>query len=317
MERKEIINNKYIIIEKRGNGITSDVFQVKDIKTEKFYAAKIFKNSSKFFLKEIEILNSIKKVNNPHIINIIESNITQNGQLPKEDQQYIILEYASKGDLFDYISLTNNGLKEKYCKIIFYKILKGIQACHNAGICHRDLKLQNILFDDNFNPKICDFGFATFNDKNLKDYLGTLNYAAPELFLKKPYDGFKVDIFSLGVVLLNLATCKIGFLEANKYDPYYRLIIAKDYKQYWYKVGKKINKISDELKNLYLKMISFNPEKRPTIEDILNDEWMKEINALNKEEFEKLENKVKKKLLNIEEIKMINEVKIKISKKNE
>ncbi len=307
MESKELINNKYIILEKKGNGVTSDVFQVKDIKTEKFYAAKIFKNSnSKFFLKEIEILNSIKKVNNPYIINIIESNISQNGQLPTKDKQYIILEYASKGELFDYISLTNNGLKEKYCKVIFYKILKGIQACHNAGVCHRDLKLQNILFDDNFNPKICDFGFAAFNDKNLKDYLGTFNYAAPELFLKQPYDGFKVDIFSLGVILFNLATCKIGFIEANKYDRYYKLIKAENYKQYWNKVGKKIKKISEELKNLYLKMVSFIPEKRPTIEEILNDEWMKEINVLNKEEFEKLENEVKKELLTIEEIKVKN-----------
>jgi len=302
MERKELINNKYIILEKKGYGLTSDVFQVKDIKTENFYAAKIFKKSSKFLFKEIEILNSIKKVNNPYIINMIESNISQN----TKDKKYIILEYASKGDLFDYISLINNGLKEKYCKVIFYKLLKGIQACHNTGICHRDLKLQNILFDGNFNPKICDFGFAAFNDKNLKEYIGTENYAAPELFLRKPYDGFKADIFSLGVILLNLATSKIGFLEAKKNDPYYKLIIDEDYKQYWEKVGKNINKISEDLKNLYLKMVSFIPEKRPTIEEILNDEWMKEINVLNKEEFEKLENEVKKELLIIEEIKMKN-----------
>ena len=306
MENKQIINNKYIIIEKEGDGATSNVFQVKEIKTEKVYAAKIFKNSSNFYLKEIEILNAIKKSNNPYIINMIESNITENGQLPAGDQQYIILEYAPKGELFDYISLINNGFKEKYCKVIFYKILKGIQACHNVGICHRDLKLQNILLNDNFNPKICDFGFATFNDKNLKDYLGTLNYVAPELYLKRPYDGFKVDIFNLGVILLNLATCWIGFLEATKNDKYYKLIIDKDYKKYWFKVGKNINKISEELKNLYIKMISFNPEKRPTIEEILNDEWMKEINVLNKEEFEKLENKIKEGFLMIEKIKIIN-----------
>ena len=306
MKSKQLISNKYITIEKRGDGATANVFKVKDIKTEKVYAAKIFKDSSNFFLKEIEILNSIKKVNNPYIINMIESNINENGQILTDGLEYIILEYASKGELFEYISLANNGFKEKYCKVIFYKILKGIQACHNAGICHRDLKLQNILLDNNFNPKICDFGFATFNDKNLKDYLGSLNYAAPELFLKKPYDGFKVDIFSLGVILLNLATCKIGFVKATKNDPYYRLIIDKDYKQYWYKVGKKINKISKELKNLYLKMVSFNPEERPTIEEILNDEWMKEINVLNKEEFEKLENEIKEWFLIIEIKKMLN-----------
>ena len=81
-----------------------------------------------------------------------------------------------------------------------------------------------------YNPKICDFGFATFNEKNLKDFLGTLNYLAPELILRKPYDGFKADIFSLGVILLNLATCKIGFFEASKNDQFYRLIMTQHYK---------------------------------------------------------------------------------------
>ena len=66
MESKQLINNKYIIIENGGDGATSNVFQVKDIKTEKVYSAKIFKNSSNFYLKEIEILNTIKKVNNPY-----------------------------------------------------------------------------------------------------------------------------------------------------------------------------------------------------------------------------------------------------------
>ena len=145
MKSKQLISNKYITIEKRGDGATANVFKVKDIKTEKVYAAKIFKDSSNFFLKEIEILNSIKKVNNPYIINMIESNINENGQILTDGLEYIILEYASKGELFEYISLANNGFKEKYCKVIFYKILKGIQACHNTGICHRDLKLQNIL----------------------------------------------------------------------------------------------------------------------------------------------------------------------------
>ena len=304
MENKEIINNKYLTVKDKGEGATATVFQVKDIKTEKDYAAKIFKKSNNFFLKEVEMLNSLKKVQSPYIINIIESNISQNGQIPTGDKPYIILEYASKGELFDYIRSTSNGFKEKHCKLIFYKISKGIQACHNAGICHRDLKPQNILLDDNFLPKICDFGFAIFNDKNLKDYLGTLNYAAPEIFLKKPYDGFKVDIFSLGVVLFNLATCKFGFIEANKKDAYYKLIMTRHYEQYWNIVGKKINKkLSEELKNLYIKMISFRPENRPTIEEILNDEWLKEINVLNKEEFEKLETEVREELLNIEEIK--------------
>ena len=89
MECKEIINNKYLTIDNKGEGATANVFEVRDIKTEKVYAAKVFKKSCDYyFLKEIEMLNAIKKDNNPYIINSIESNISENGQLPTEEKKY-------------------------------------------------------------------------------------------------------------------------------------------------------------------------------------------------------------------------------------
>ena len=132
----------------------------------------------------------------------------------------MVLEYASKGEIFNYLFYYEKGFIEKYAKVIFKMILKGVQACHNARICHRDLKMQNILLDEFFNPKICDFGFATEikDSEKLDKYLGTKNYAAPEMYLRKPYNGIKADIFSLGVVLINLVTWKIGFISATRED---------------------------------------------------------------------------------------------------
>ena len=72
---------------------------------------------------------------------------------------------------------------------MFYKILEGVQACHEADICHRDLKAQNILVDENddkiWNPKICDFGFAARGKELLEEKLGTACYIAPEIYKKK------------------------------------------------------------------------------------------------------------------------------------
>ena len=205
--------------------------------------------------------------------------------------------------MFNYIYFTQRGLEEKYVKVIFTKILKGVQACHNANICHRDLKMENILFDEQFNPKIYDFGFATFNENSLKDFLGTKSYAAPEILFHRPYDGFKADIFSLGVVLFTIVTCKFGFLQATIDDPYYRLIMTKYYRKYWDKVGKQIQgEISEEFKKLYCKMISFNPQDRPSIEDILYDPWFQEIRDLNDDELAKLENEIREELLKRETI---------------
>ena len=296
MESEDSIDGKYIIIEKKGHGATANVFLVKEPNSNKIYAAKVLKEKSEFFDKEIEVLDTLKPINNNYIVNLIESgtgNIIRVNRPTIQQKQYLVLQYAPKGELFNYIYCPHKGLQEKFSKVIFAKILKGIQACHNAGICHRDLKMQNILVDENFNPKICDFGFATFNTGKLNESLGTLNYAAPEILLNKPYDGFKADIFSLGVVLLTLVSCKIGFKEATKMDPYYRLIMTKHYGQYWNVVSSQIGEVSEDLKKLYNKMVSFRPQERPTIEEILNDDWMKEINDLTKEDYDQLENTIR------------------------
>ena len=136
------------------------------------------------------------------------------GSKQPETKQYFILDYASKGDLYEYIAFPEKDLKEIYAKLIFRKILEGVQALHTSGICHRDLKMENILLDGGFNPKICDFGYACEikgedESGKLKEYIGTPSYAAPELFLHRPYEGVKADIFSLGATLIKLVYLEI------------------------------------------------------------------------------------------------------------
>lgn len=73
------------------------------------------------------------------------------------------------------------------------------------NIAHRDLKLENILLDDQLNLKVADFGFAkTENVKKLQSYKGTQTYMAPEIRERKTYNGKKVDVFSAGVILFIL-----------------------------------------------------------------------------------------------------------------
>ena len=303
MNSEETIDNKYIIKEKKGKGATAYVFLVEEQNTQKIYASKVLKEPSNLFNKESEILNALKNYNNPYIVNIIDSGTGPiiRANRPTKTSQYIVLEYAPKGEMFNYIYFTQSGLGEKYGKVIFRKILEGVQACHNANICHRDLKMQNILFDEQFNPKICDFGFATFYKKNLDDFLGTESHAAPEVLHHRHYDGFKADIFSLGVILFTLVTFKNGFRKAYKKDLYYRLIMKENYEKFWDFIGNQIPKISDELKKLYLKMVSYKPQDRPSIEDILNDDWFQEIRDLDIEQLTQLENEIREELLKREQ----------------
>ena len=293
------IDNKYIILERKGKGATANVYLVEDKNNKAKYAVKVLKEITPYFEKEIEILQKVSILKNPYIINLIHygEGPVKKSSKPETNNQYMVLDYASKGELFDYIYCSEKGLDEKHAKLIFHKILKGLQAIHNSGICHRDLKMQNILVDDNFNPKICDFGFGAKiigedGSGRLNEFIGTPNYAAPEIFLHRPYDGVKVDIFSMGVVLLNLVTCRMGFVQATRLDKYYRCIMAKKYNMYWNLVSDMIGNVSEDLKNLYIKMVTFTPEQRPSIDDIFQDPWMKEVTFLDEKGYHELEHEV-------------------------
>ena len=280
MEGEGFIDNKYIIIKKIGEGAYGKVYLVKAKDTNKEFAVKVLQKEDKTLKIKIKIIKTFSSLKNKNIINMIN-----NGKGPfirkgkdKGEKEYIVYEYAPKGTLFDYFTNPNKGsLEENYAKILFKNILKGVQAMHNNKICHRDIKLENILLDENYNPKICDFGFViqVHEGRKLKGRCGTRGYCAPEILKEKKeytgYDGIKADIFSLGISLLSLVTGKQDkniekIIEANKFD---------EYKE---KLKIQIKDTSPEFQSLIIKMIDFNPDNRPKIDKILTEPWFNGIN---------------------------------------
>ena len=139
---------------------------------------------------------------------------------------------------------------------------------------HRDLKLENILVHDNLQLKIADFGFATYKKiSKLSSYRGTKTYMAPEIKEGKTYDGRQTDIFSAGVILFIIVLGIFPFSEAKKDEYYYKLIYEGKLEKYWKKTGGE--NLSEEFKDLVLKMLAYNPAKRPTIDEVKNHPWMK------------------------------------------
>lgn len=102
-------------------------------------------------------------------------------------------------------------LSNKEAAFVFNQVCKGVEYLHMNNICHRDLKMTNILIDYRHQVKIVDFGFSTRADTFHKMYCGTPSYMSPEIILKRSYLGKCVDVWSLGVVLYKLLTGEYPF----------------------------------------------------------------------------------------------------------
>jgi len=292
MQNLGTIDNTYTIQTLKGEeGFFYYIFTVRHNQTQDFQLIEVYKNALPANL--INIMNNLNALNHPYIIRFIGQG---NGPIvlnnhPQVNRPYIVYENVTHSYLFYYISAQE--FTERQSKLIFKKILEGVRVMHNANICHRNLKPGSILLDENYNPKIAGFCLSCINTNNLQS-AGTKSYEAPEVLARQPYDGIKADIFSLGQLLINLVTSQNGFLSSSKNDKYYRLIIEQNIDHYWHELHQ-INHLdlSQEFKNLFIRIVNPNPAQRPTIDEILNDAWMQEINNLNQEQMNALENQVR------------------------
>ena len=144
---------------------------------------------------------------------------------------YIIMDYVENGELFELVQSTGK-FDEQLARYYFRQLLSALHYLHNTcGVCHRDIKLENILMDSNYNIKLNDFGFCTLltDDKGkstLKSFKGTEGYMAPEMFKKKGYNGKQVDVFALAVSLFMMVTCCQPFGRAKSNDKFFKHIAS-------------------------------------------------------------------------------------------
>ena len=299
-----VLDSKYILKLKLWDGVSSSVYKSFDNFSKVEYAIKVFDDTSSFE-RERSINEIISKSQKPFFVKYISSS---SGYLDigetHELKKYIIFEFYPKGDLFELINANSEGLQEQNCKVIAYKIILAIQALHKMGICHLDIKPENILiFGDNFEIKIGDFGVSSSIYRNNEKVLqsgdvGTYGYKAPEINEGKDFDGEKADVFSFGVLLFVLLIGIKPFPTAEIIDhgsnvqKLYRYII-KDSDNYWnFLKIMGLTGLSLEFKKLFIRMVAYDPNERPTIEEILDDDWFKEITNLKEEEFKKYEEKL-------------------------
>jgi len=212
LERYQLNNSPRLL----GSGEISQVFLGCDSLNGNRPVAikKIDKNRLKSNIKmqqrleqEIQVLQRIASIESDLFVKFYES-------FEDESHVYIVTEFVEGGELYELVEKFPFGVPELLSKSILKQIFTGVALLHKNNIVHLDLKLENIMYNpENDKIKIIDFGFAmaTADKQRLTEYCGSLHYIAPQLLYKIPYDGFKADVWSLGVLSFALLSSKFPF----------------------------------------------------------------------------------------------------------
>ncbi|KAL3285057.1 hypothetical protein HHI36_019181 [Cryptolaemus montrouzieri] len=253
---------KYKLLKTIGKGNFAKVKLAKHVPTGKEVAIKIIDKTQLnpgSLLKLFREVRIMKMLDHPNIVKLFQV-------IETEKTLYLVMEYASGGEVFDYLVL-HGRMKEKEARAKFRQIVSAVQYCHQKRIIHRDLKAENLLLDSEMNIKIADFGFSNeFTPGNKLDtFCGSPPYAAPELFQGKKYDGPEVDVWSLGVILYTLVSGSLPFDGSTLRELRERVLRGK-YRIPFY--------MSTDCENLLKKFLVLNPAKRASLETIMKDKWM-------------------------------------------
>ena len=201
----------YDVLQLIGHGGYAECYKVYSRKYNQFFVSKVMllnsnvkKERHNTFQNECNALTTIIHPNIIHVYDIIVD----------ESCVILILEYCQNGNLQEFI--TRNGPYKDMTKLFLHlqMILSAFEYLEERKMAHNDIKPSNILIDQYGRLKLADFGltqtFETIDDFS-EDYRGSLSYVAPELLQRKPYNPFKANVWSFGVMLYFLVVGKTPF----------------------------------------------------------------------------------------------------------
>ena len=262
-EIKETIGKGTFSIVKLGiNKATNEKVAIKILKKKKMQR----KKDKSRLDREISILKRL------HHINVIKIHkITE-----EIDNYYIVMEYCENGELFNYI-VAHQRLSEEETAYFFYQLINGLDYIHHKNIVHRDLKPENLLLSQGNVLKIVDFGLSNYyypDGKLLSTPCGSPCYASPEMVCGNKYNGFRIDIWSCGIIIFAMICGYLPFEDPNNEILFQKIMKCKvDYPDY----------LSDDVLDIMNKIIVIDPNKRITIEQIKRHPFY----LKGKDEFEK------------------------------
>lgn len=196
---------------------------------------------------------------------------------------YIVMPYCEKGELFDLLKKTeltskSGAFTEEQARNYFRQVVAGVNELHKAGICHRDLSLENVLVDASGNCKIIDLGMCLRMPVN-KDCkiesqgtCGKLFYMAPEVYNDHAFNGRAIDIWSIGSMLFMMLVGSPPFACPDYCDDCFKWIAMGRMRELLQSWG---STVSLEAIDLMEGMLSVDANRRIKMEDILLHPWIR------------------------------------------
>ncbi|MBR4965426.1 MAG: Stk1 family PASTA domain-containing Ser/Thr kinase [Lachnospiraceae bacterium] len=203
-----MIGDRYEILEPIGNGGMSDVYKAKCHKLNRFVAVKVlkqeFSENTEFVSKFRTEAQAAAGLMHPNIVNVYD--VGEEGGI-----YYIVMELVEGITLKRYIE-KKARLSVKEAVSIAIQISMGIEAAHNNGIIHRDIKPQNIIISKEGKVKVTDFGIAKAATSNTitSNVMGSVHYTSPEQ-ARGGFSDEKSDIYSMGITLFEMLTGRVPF----------------------------------------------------------------------------------------------------------
>lgn len=261
----EVCIGNYRVGKTLGEGSFAKVRYATHVETNQIVAIKMFE---KEHMEEHGIVDQVKngikilhKLNHANIIKLLDVHTSKT-------HVFQIMEVAAGGDLYDRI-INVSRYEESDSRKIFFQLVSALQHCAEQGICHRDLKAENILLTIDGDVKLVDFDFAKFtSETKMSTTCGTPNYVSPEILKGVGYAGGPADIWAAGVILYLMNAGFLPFDEQNLVAMFRKIIRVQIEYPHWF---------SQSLISLCHRIFDPNPNTRATASEIMRHEWLQGV----------------------------------------
>jgi len=257
------------------------VYKALDKRTNKEVALKIFPSTTGGSICYEREKNFLIKFSHSNIITLFESGQDCFNSIDNRSVSYLSIECAQYGDMLG-LFMKYGCMPETLARSVFRQIVEGVSHMHSCGIAHMDLKLDNILIDDNFNAKVIDFDVSQSMTDTKQFGSGTVVYRSPEVKNKSTTNYAAADIYSLGIILFILMSGSPPYEETQReyngpfeYSRGY-ILMRKNNARYWEREAKARGSRTfypKEFIELVNWMLSEDPEQRPSLEKLKNHVW--------------------------------------------